>query len=215
MHYYVKECRTKNLLKLAKYQYNPHIMFLHTTVWKSLQSSIMTEKIYFCNYGCIPIGRIFCIKTCQSWIFKPNTFASLMLTQLDIFATYPFGNFTDLRNWQNSLLSFKLSGYEAWGFKSLFPSSFRCNSFFMFKSSKSSLALTVYLVFPLIFIKVPTKLSHIFLSIWITSKICLIVNLDQYSNSKQMFLFVQFKSLVLFFLFLSLLFSFFSGPRFI
>lgn len=121
------------------------------------------------RYPCIPIGRSRCARTRQSCLFKPDNLSPLVLTHLEMFSAYPSGYVIDFKNEQKPCLSFRDNVYNARGF-SKDPSTrlFKCKSFLIFISSKSMRAL----FFPSMLNKVPIKLSHIFFSMCMTSRLC-------------------------------------------
>ena len=95
-----------------------------------------------------------------------RNFPSSSFTHLLRLVAKQSGNFTDLINAQNYQRSSLVDVYKACGLAPLSYVFSKCNSFLIFISLRSSLALSMSLDFPSIESKVPPILSNIFLSVY-------------------------------------------------
>ena len=140
----------------------------------------------------MPIGRIRWRRTWQPWLLSDPSFPSLTLTFFEIFTAIPSEYLILFTKSQNSRLSNNVNLYFAHDLMYRSLCFTKCNSFLIFISYKFIITLSVSLVLPSMHNRIPTTLSHIFFSICMTSVLCLNFNFGQYSNSKNMFFFVQF-----------------------
>ena len=110
---------------------------------------------------------------------------------LCIFEAYPSGNLASFKKLQNSIFFDLDNVYRALGMSYESPLCCNCNSFLIFKSARSSLALTVSFDFPFMSRMVPRRLSHTFFSICMTPRLCLSFRVGQYGKSHKQFLLPQ------------------------
>ena len=125
-----------------------------------------------------------CIRTWQSWDFKPISFKSFIDTRLLIFEEYPCGTLTPCKHPQKLIFSDFDKVWQAGGKYVHLPWDCGRNSNRTPISTRSLRAFIPSFVFPLIFSNVPIILSQTFFSTCITSMQCLTSNFDQYGSSK-------------------------------
>lgn len=123
--------------------------------------------------------------------FQHIKLSFIQFIQRQMLEAYPLGNQRSLIHFHTALTLSLSTVYAAFGLKILPFTCFRCNSGLLQNFLKSSLPLIVSFVFPLSSITVLNRLSKIFLSICITSKLCRISKVLQYGNTQKILLFFQ------------------------
>lgn len=175
--------------------------------WKKLDSSVNVDAIS-CNRK-NSLQNHMTIISLQSWYF--------LLREANI-----FGEDGCIRIWKSYMLrrrtekfpeGIRLQSITCRWLEELVPIKFDMQFFSYVQISQSKRSCIMSFVLPLMFNNVPTILSHRIFSMYMTSRLCVTFNLDQYSNSKTILLFIQLSQSLLRGLFLSLLFGCCPGLR--
>jgi len=154
--------------------------------WKNMHRRVITCQTFFGKIPRIETERKSCMRTWQSWDFKPISFKSWIDTTLLIFEEYPCRTLTPCRHPQKLHFWNLDKVWHAGGKYVCLPRGCGCNSKQTPISTRSLRAFIPSFVFTLIFYNMPIILSQTFVSTCITSMKCLTSNFDQYWSSKNM-----------------------------
>ena len=141
--------------------------------------SMIVDPIFLLKNGQIPKANKCWMMKWQSCDFKSMILESFSVTFFYKLLVKLLWNFTDLINWQFTLVTSCQSVNV--GFYQLVTLLYRCNSDLIFKAWKSCLALSISFNFPSISNIVPSKLLQTFFFYMPHIKIS--DNVNQYSNS--------------------------------
>jgi len=131
---------------------------LHITL-KRKHKRVMATLTLSGKIPWIATGNRCCIKTWQSWDFKPTNFRSLRVTRLLIFEEYPCGIFTFRRYWKKLFFSTVDIVWHAGGRYVHQPCDIGCNCSHIPMSTKSWWHFRPSFVLPLMLRRVPIKPS--------------------------------------------------------
>ena len=172
---YISSCLTCKLLESMN--------FLQIEL-KNMNKRVITCLIFFGKTLRIATGRRSCMRTWQSWHFKPIRFKSCIDTRLLIFEEYPCGTLTPCIRLQKLNFSNFNKVWHAGGKYVCLPWGCGCNYKRIPISTRSLRTFIPSFIFLLIFSNVPNILLQTFFSTYITSIECLTSNFDQYGSSK-------------------------------
>ena len=94
---------------------------------KKKHNRVMASLTLLGKLSCLVMANNCCIKTWQSWDFKPTNLRSFNCTRLLIFEDYPCGTLTPCRHWQKLIFSFLDKVWQAGGKYIFLPLDLGCN----------------------------------------------------------------------------------------